>query len=91
MVHSPPLPRGHHSLTSSPGILINAAWYPGTGCTITNTDSKLLAVTFVYSMCFDFFVLFMTAVKLAFPSVRQQKSRIVQLIFTDGLIFFIIA
>ena len=42
-------------------------------------------------MCFDFFVLVMTAFKLAFPAVRQKQSRIVQLIFTDGLIFFIVA
>lgn len=73
------------------GILIKAAWIPGAGCAITNTNNKLLAVTFVYSMCFDFFVLVMTAIKLAFPGVRQNQSRIVQLIFADGLIFFIVA
>ncbi|EPS95623.1 hypothetical protein FOMPIDRAFT_1025684 [Fomitopsis schrenkii] len=81
---------GHWSLLLL-GILIKAAWIPGAGCAITNTNNKLLAVTFVYSMCFDFFVLVMTAVKLAFPGVRQNQSRIVQLIFADGLIFFIVA
>lgn len=78
------------SLTLS-GILIKAAWIPGSGCAITNTSNKLLAITFIYSMCFDFFVLIMTGIKLAFPAVRQNQSRIVQLIFTDGLIFFIVA
>lgn len=73
------------------GILIKAAWIPGSGCAITHTDNKLLAITFIYSMCFDFFVLVMTAVKLAFPALRQKQSRIVQLIFADGLIFFIVA
>lgn len=73
------------------GILIKAAWIPGAGCTITNTDNTLLAATFIYSMTFDFIVLILTAWKLAFPTRRKDQSRIVQLIFGDGLIFFIIA
>ncbi|KZT71852.1 hypothetical protein DAEQUDRAFT_743957 [Daedalea quercina L-15889] len=81
---------GHWALLLH-GVLIKAAWIPGEGCAITNTNNKLLAVTFIYSMVFDFSVLVLTAWKLVFPAVRQQKSRIVQLIFTDGLIFFFIA
>lgn len=42
-------------------------------------------------MCFDLGVLVLTAWKLALSAVRQKQSRIVQLIFTDGLIFFIVA
>lgn len=75
----------------STGILIKAAWIPGSGCAITNTDNKLLAATFIYSMAFDFAVLMLSAWKLAFPLKREKQSRIVQLIFHDGLIFFIIA
>lgn len=81
---------GHWSLLLH-GILIKAAWIPGSGCAITNTDNKLLAATFFYSMAFDFSVLTLTAWKLAFPLNREKQSRIVQLIFHDGLIFFIIA
>lgn len=81
---------GHWSLLLH-GILIKAAWIPGSGCAITNTDNKILAATFIYSMAFDFSVLTLTAWKLAFPLKREKQSRIVQLIFHDGLIFFIIA
>ncbi|KZT03776.1 uncharacterized protein LAESUDRAFT_324884 [Laetiporus sulphureus 93-53] len=81
---------GHWSLLLH-GILIKAAWIPGSGCTITNTDNTLLAATFIYSMCFDFLVLILTAYKLAFPTRRRDQSRIVQLIFGDGLIYFMIA
>ncbi|PCH35322.1 hypothetical protein WOLCODRAFT_139857 [Wolfiporia cocos MD-104 SS10] len=81
---------GHWSLLLH-GILIKAAWIPGEGCAITDTDNTLLAATFIYSMAFDFTVLTLTAYKLAFPTRRRDQSRIVQLIFGDGLIFFIIA
>ena len=81
---------GHWSLILQ-GVLLNAVWVPGQGCVVTSTNNTILAATFIYSMCFDFFVLIMTGIKLAFPAVRQNQSRIVQLIFTDGLIFFIVA
>ena len=75
----------------TPGLLIKAAWIPGSGCAITNTDNKVLAVTFIYSMCFDFTVLVLTAYKLAWPTRSADRSKLVNLIFGDGLIFFIIA
>ncbi|GBE83844.1 hypothetical protein BKA93DRAFT_365294 [Sparassis latifolia] len=82
---------GHWSLLLH-GVLLKAAWIPADGgCVITNTDNTILAVTFIYSMAFDFTVLMLTAFKLAFPTRRKEQSRIVQLIFGDGLIFFIIA
>ncbi|OCH85025.1 hypothetical protein OBBRIDRAFT_344570 [Obba rivulosa] len=81
---------GHWSLLLH-GILLKAAWIDGQGCVITSTDNKLLAATFIYSMCFDFTVLMLTAWGLAFPMGRRDASRIVNLIFKDGLIFFIIA
>ncbi|EMD35575.1 hypothetical protein CERSUDRAFT_116303 [Gelatoporia subvermispora B] len=81
---------GHWSLLLH-GILLKAAWIEGQGCVITNTNNKLLAATFIYSMCFDFTVLMLTAWGLAFPMGRRDSSRIVNMIFKDGLIFFIIA
>jgi hypothetical protein len=71
------------------GVLLKAEWIPVVGCVITGTDNNLLAITFIYSMCFDFIVLTLTAWKLMFPSTA--RSRLVTLIFGDGLIFFIIA
>ncbi|KAH9915989.1 uncharacterized protein B0H18DRAFT_856441, partial [Fomitopsis serialis] len=82
---------GHWSLLLH-GILIKAAWIPGQGCAITDTDNTLLAATFIYSMAFDFTVLMLTAWKLTFnKSSGEKRSKIVQLIFGDGLIYFIVA
>jgi hypothetical protein len=71
------------------GVLLKADWVDGEGCVITATDNRLLAITFIYSMAFDFIVLFLTGWKLAFPATG--RSHLVTLIFGDGLIFFIIA
>ena len=58
---------------------------------ITTTNNTLLAATFIYSMCFDFTVLILTAVKLVVPTKRSERSKLVKLIFGDGLIYFIVA
>jgi hypothetical protein len=79
---------GHWSLLLH-GILLTATWIPDQGCVITSTDSKLLSATFIYSMTFDFTVLLLTAFKLARPS--GTKSQLVNMMFADGLYYFIIA
>lgn len=71
------------------GVLLKAAWIDGQGCVITQTSNKILAITFIYSMAFDFLVLSLTAYKLVYASTG--RSRLVQLIFNDGLIYFAIA
>ncbi|RDB29960.1 hypothetical protein Hypma_014176 [Hypsizygus marmoreus] len=79
---------GHWSLLLH-GILLKAAWVPDQGCVITSTDNNILAITFIYSMAFDFTVLSLTAFKLYFGA--STRSRLVSLIFHDGLIYFVIA
>jgi hypothetical protein len=79
---------GHWSLLLH-GLLIGADWIDGVGCVITKTDNQILAATFIYTMCFDFTVLCLTAYKLMFPGTG--RSRLVKLIFGDGLIFFMVA
>lgn len=79
---------GHWSLLLH-GILLKAAWVEGTGCVITSTDSTLLAASFIYTMAFDFMVLTLTAWKLAFP--KGGRSRLVEMIFGDGLVYFLVA
>ena len=69
---------------------MKATWVPGLGCVITQTDSKLLAVTFIYSMVFDFVVMILTGYKL-FEPAGTGSSRLVILIFNDGLVYFAIA
>lgn len=71
-----------------PGVLLKAVWAEG-GCAIIYTNSKILAASFIYGMAFDFVVLCLTAWKLAFPS--GGRSRLVTLIFGDGLIYFLVA
>ena len=75
------------------GVLLKAEWVPGQGCAITDTRNKVLAATFIYTMCFDFIVLVLTGIKLGITTAgsRKDRSRIVRLIFDDGLIFFIVA
>jgi len=79
---------GHWSLLLH-GVLLKAAWLPGEGCIITETNNKLLAVTFIYSMVFDLIVLVLTGYKLLYPAVGPSK--LVALIFNDGLVYFAIA
>lgn len=50
----------------------------------------MLAATFIYSMVFDFIVMSLTAIKLVEPG-SGSRSRLVALIFKDGLIYFIVA
>ncbi|KAF9078712.1 hypothetical protein BDP27DRAFT_1206997 [Rhodocollybia butyracea] len=83
---------GHWSLLLH-GILLTAKFTPE-GCQITDTDNTLLAATFIYTMCFDFTVLCLTAWKLVInaPSSKVMgRSKLVVLIFGDGLIYFFIA
>ena len=70
------------------GVLLKAEWAQG-GCAIIYTNSKILAASFIYGMVFDFLVLSLTAWKLAFP--RGGRSRLITLIFGDGLIYFLVA
>jgi hypothetical protein len=80
---------GHWSLLLH-GVLLKASWIPELGgCVITQTDNKLLAITFIYSMVFDFVVLILTGFKLFQPAAG--RSRLVVLIFNDGLVYFVIA
>ena len=71
------------------GVLLKAVWIPGQGCAITETDNKLLAITFIYSMVFDFIVMILMGYKLFSPAAG--RSKLVVLIFNDGLVYFVIA
>ncbi|KAJ8507690.1 hypothetical protein ONZ45_g9972 [Pleurotus djamor] len=81
---------GHWSLLLH-GVLLKAVWVPEAGCVITETDNNILAITWIYSMSFDFLVLCLAAWKLAFPGNIAPRSRLVNLIFHDGLIYFVVA
>lgn len=70
------------------GILLEAKWLNG-ACVITSTNNQILAISFIYTMAFDFLVLCLAGWKLAYPA--SGSSKLVKLIFGDGLIYFVIA
>ena len=78
------------------GVQLQAIWIPGLGCRITKTHNEILAAIFIYSMCFDFIVLVLNIYKIigitSSPSRDLKgRGRLTHMIFTDGLIFFILA
>ncbi|KAJ3818933.1 hypothetical protein F5880DRAFT_1680548 [Lentinula raphanica] len=76
------------------GMLVKSTYEPDQGCVIVETDSRLILAGSAYTMCFDFVVLSLTAWKLVISAssseVRMGRSKLVVLIFGDGLIYFII-
>lgn len=70
------------------GILLEATWLNG-ACVITSTNNHILAISFIYTMAFDFLVLCLAGWKLAYPA--GGRSKLIKLIFGDGLIYFVIA
>ncbi|KDQ58625.1 hypothetical protein JAAARDRAFT_674621 [Jaapia argillacea MUCL 33604] len=84
---------GHWSILLH-GILTKAAYVPGRGCVVTESSVPMIAAGFVYAMILDFIVLVLTGIRLAFPVGGRsmgQKATLSRLIFTDGLIYFMIA
>jgi len=80
---------GHWSLLLH-GVNVKTAWIVGEGCVITNTNTTVLAATWIYSMIFDFIVMSLTAAKLLEPG-SGSRFNLVDLIFQDGLIYFVAA
>ncbi|EGO03675.1 hypothetical protein SERLA73DRAFT_130089 [Serpula lacrymans var. lacrymans S7.3] len=84
---------GHWSLILQ-GVLLTAAWIPGSGCAIVKSNNTVLAATFIYSMCFDLVVLCLSTYKLAWTPMKSgsgARSKLIRMIFSDGLIYFFIA
>ncbi|KAG1741879.1 uncharacterized protein EDB91DRAFT_1129973 [Suillus paluster] len=84
---------GHWSLILQ-GLLLTAVWVPGVGCQIMHSNTTILAATFIYSMCFDFVVMCLSAYKLAWIPMRRgtngARTKLVGMLFSDGLIYFFI-
>jgi hypothetical protein len=77
------------------GVLLKVIWVPGVGCTIVESNTTILAATFIYSMSFDLVVLCLTAYKLAWTrrisGTSGIHSKLVRMVFSDGLVYFILA
>ncbi|KAF8556803.1 hypothetical protein OG21DRAFT_1475795 [Imleria badia] len=85
---------GHWSLILQ-GVLLKVIWVQGVGCTIIKSNTTILAATFIYSMSFDLVVLCLTAYKLAWTrrvsGTCGIHSKLVRMVFSDGLVYFILA
>ena len=68
-------------------ISTKATWVPGNGC-LTNT--KGIPVIFIYSIVLDFIVLCLCAYRLLTPK-SGQRSKLMNLLFKDGLIYFVVS
>ncbi|TRM62234.1 hypothetical protein BD626DRAFT_498566 [Schizophyllum amplum] len=76
---------GHWSLILQGGLL-QVQWMEGSGCAITDPNTKILAATFMYTMVFDLVVLTLNLWK-----VMHTKTRLGRMLFGDGIIYFIVA
>ncbi|KZT23649.1 hypothetical protein NEOLEDRAFT_1136120 [Neolentinus lepideus HHB14362 ss-1] len=81
---------GHWSLILQ-GIQLTATFVPGQGCAIISTKTTILSATFIYTMVFDLLVTVLTAYKLLFDTRGVQRTSLVNMIWGDGLIYFLIA
>ena len=84
---------GHWSLILA-GSQLKAIWVEGAGCVIVETNNKILAAIFIYSMCFDLIILLVNTYKLLGINSGGRAmgtSKLSKMIFEDGLIFFFIA
>ncbi len=71
------------------GVIISATWVPGTGCSVTKTNTSMLMVSFTYTACFVFVLLVFALVKLVY--LAPKRPRISTLIYYEGLQYYIIA
>jgi len=74
-------------------ILLEATYIPGQTCDVANENTTISAATFLYSTCFNLLVFLLSAYKL--NSIRGNEpstsSRLAEVMFTDGLIYFVLA
>ncbi|THH20174.1 hypothetical protein EUX98_g8630 [Antrodiella citrinella] len=72
------------------GVVVKGRWVPGDGCAVTSTNHRILSIMFLYSVCFDFIVLALSAWKLYDPQWKDH-SQIAKILFKDGLSYFAVA
>lgn len=71
------------------GIAAHAFWDGiSAGCIATTTKSYILEASFIYVICFDSIVFVLLAWELAYQNFR--RSKLVDLVFKDGLMYVLI-
>ncbi|TDL15708.1 hypothetical protein BD410DRAFT_732263, partial [Rickenella mellea] len=81
---------GHWSLLLH-GVLIKAEWAPALGCIIVETNNKILAGSFIYTMLVDFTDMCLTAYKLVSTFPDRTSLPMIRMLYRDGILFFFIA
>lgn len=82
---------GHYGIIIRSMFGAHSTWLDGAGCVTSNLQSSLFAAMYIYTMVFDFIIMSLTAYKLWYSNRGMQRSRMVKLLFKDGLIYFIVA
>lgn len=71
-------------------VKTRAAWYSISGCLLSHTPTREISALFLYSSCFDFIVLLLSAVRLLTVNATK-RSKLANLLFQDGLIYVVVA
>jgi len=69
------------------GSPVDAHWVDGEGCVVVSLRPNLVSAAFVYSMVFDLIVLAMATIKTL---LVNRRTALMNLMFKDGLIYFLI-
>ena len=83
--HVPTYPNSREMLA----VTISGTWITGKGCVTTYADGPVLMATYIYTMIFDFIICSLLSIKLLMKT-PGAPSRLRNLIFSDGLIYFAI-
>ncbi|EIN08352.1 hypothetical protein PUNSTDRAFT_113902 [Punctularia strigosozonata HHB-11173 SS5] len=71
------------------GALLRATYIPDQGCIITEAKTGLIAISFIYTMAFDFLIMCLNTWRLLpYP---QGGWTVTKLLFRDGMIYFAIS
>jgi len=72
-------------------FVVNAVWEDSVGaCVIVKIDNKFLQTTFFSTMAFDFTILMLTSIALYRFSYSGTRSDLWNLLFRDGLVYFLV-
>jgi len=72
-------------------FVVRAVWNEAaSGCVIVRIDNKFLQTTFFSTMAFDFIILSLTSVALYRFSYSGVRSDLWNLLFRDGLVYFLV-
>lgn len=70
---------------------VHLIWISGIGCTNLQTRDQILLATYIYSTCLDTVIIALSAWKLFSYSRVVPKSRFLNILFRDGLVYYAFA